>query len=113
MYRREVELKQAFLGGFKLLGHVYNNAATSFLIEQSIQRGEAKLASNGALVAYTGKRTGRSPKDRFIVRGPKTEQNVQWGAVNQPVSQSTFEALRKRVLKHLESRDVFVLDARA
>ncbi len=56
--------------------NVYMNLTTPALIEQAIKRHEGKLASNGALVAYTGKRTGRSPKDRFIVRNSATEALV-------------------------------------
>src|SRR5262249_34158711 len=95
------------------LGQVYQNLSVPLLIEHAVRRGEAELASNGALVAYTGKRTGRSPKDRFIVRNAATETLVNWGATNQPISQQAFDALRARIVDYLQECDVFVLDARA
>ena len=99
--------------GLANLGNVYRNLTTPVLIEESIRRGEAQLASNGALVAYTGKRTGRSPKDKFVVRNAATERTVSWGAINKPIDQARFDALRQRVAGYLQDRDVFVLDARA
>ncbi len=99
--------------GLTNLGNVHWNYAVPVLVEQAIRRGEAQFASNGGLVAYTGKRTGRSPKDRFIVRNAATADTVAWGAINQPLEPATFDALRRRVVAYLQGRDVFVLDARA
>jgi phosphoenolpyruvate carboxykinase (ATP) len=96
-----------------VLGQVYHNLSMPVLVELAVRRGEAELASNGALVATTGKRTGRSPKDRFIVRNAATETLVDWGVINQPISQGAFAALRTRITEYLQDRDVFVLDARA
>ncbi len=59
--------------------HVHRNLSTPQLIEAAIARGEARLASNGALVALTGSRTGRSVKDKFIVKDATTESMVIWG----------------------------------
>jgi phosphoenolpyruvate carboxykinase (ATP) len=92
---------------------IHHNLSVPALLEQAIQRGEGQLASNGALVAYTGQRTGRSPKDRFIVRNAVTEQKVDWGTTNQPIAQSVYDALRQKVLDYLQERELFVLDARA
>lgn len=99
--------------GLTNLGHVYWNCSMPVLVEEAIRRGEAQLASNGGLVAYTGKRTGRSPRDRFIVRNAATDTTVDWGAINQPIAQETYDALHRRVAEYLQGRDVFVLDARA
>jgi len=99
--------------GLNNLGNVFWNVSMPVLIEEAIKRGEAQLASNGALVAYTGKRTGRSPKDRFVVCNAATADIVDWGAINQPVEQAVFDALRQRAVDYLQGRDVFVLDARA
>ena len=78
------------------------------LAEMIVSRGEGRFASNGAVVVQTGKRTGRSPKDRFIVREPSTEQDIDWGSINQGVEPQIFEALWQRVCAHVRSGDSFV-----
>ena len=85
----------------------YYDLSSAALAELAVLRGEGRFASNGALVVETGKRTGRSPKDRFIVHEPGTAALIDWGAVNQPVRPSVFEALWARVNAHLASRDTF------
>jgi phosphoenolpyruvate carboxykinase (ATP) len=97
--------------GLVNLGDVHWNLSMPRLVEEAIARGEAQLASNGGLVAYTGARTGRSPKDRFVVRDAVTEEVVDWGAVNQAIDPDTVAALRQQMVAHLQGRDVFVLDA--
>jgi phosphoenolpyruvate carboxykinase (ATP) len=77
------------------------------LVEYAVLRGEAQFASNGALVVQTGKRTGRSPKDRFIVREPSTADAIDWGPVNQPVAPEVFDALWDRVKVHLADATTF------
>ena len=84
------------------------SAAT--LAERAVLRGEGRFASNGAVVVYTGKRTGRSPQDRFIVREPGTAALIDWGAVNQPVPPPVFEALWQRVQAHVALRETFTAD---
>jgi phosphoenolpyruvate carboxykinase (ATP) len=86
------------------------NLSPAALVVEAVKRGEATLASNGALVATTGKRTGRSPKDKFVVKDTSTADRVAWGAVNQPFDAARFEALEERVLDHLRGRDLFVQD---
>lgn len=78
------------------------------LIEQSLLRGEGLLTETGALAVVTGKRTGRSPKDRFIVRDNITDTTVDWGSVNQPFDAARFDALWERVQTHLDGKDRFV-----
>ncbi len=89
---------------------VRKNLPASQLMEIAIKRGEARLAANGALVAITGTRTGRSPKDKFTVDDEITHSVVDWGRVNQPFSPEKFEALLERVTDHLHDRDLFVQD---
>ena len=72
------------------------------LAELAVIRGEGQFASNGAIVVETGQRTGRSPKDRFIVDEPSTSEAIDWGAINLPVAPKVFEALWDRVQIHLE-----------
>src|SRR6201999_4507147 len=90
--------------------HVHRNLSTPQLVEAAIARGEASLASNGAVVAMTGARTGRSPRDKFLVKDALTESRVDWGKVNQPFEPERFAALLERVQHHMQERDRYVLD---
>lgn len=78
------------------------------LIQHAIARGEGKLAANGALVVETGARTGRSPKDRFIVKEASTESEIEWGDVNRPFDSDKFDALWERVSDHLDAKEHFL-----
>ncbi len=84
--------------------------SSTALAELAIERREAQLANNGALVVVTGERTGRSPADRFIVKESTTQDKIAWGAVNQPIEPSTFDALWRRVQLYMESQDAFVAE---
>src|SRR5581483_9280263 len=74
-------------------------------------RGEGKLAEGGPLVVDTGRFTGRSPKDKFVVREPGSEERVWWGQVNQPIEEEGFDGLRAKLVAHLDRGDVYVVDA--
>lgn len=89
---------------------VHANLPVAQLVETTLALGEARLAANGALVAYTGARTGRSPKDKFTVDDALTHALVDWGKVNRPVSPERFDALLDRVMRHMLERDRFVQD---
>jgi phosphoenolpyruvate carboxykinase (ATP) len=81
------------------------------LVAAAIRRGEGELADMGPFVAVTTPHTGRSPKDKYLVREPSSEQDVDWGAVNQPMSESQFEVLLGDVRGYLDSCDeLFVQD---
>ncbi|MBH9974701.1 MULTISPECIES: phosphoenolpyruvate carboxykinase [Bartonella] len=95
--------------GFKDLGNVYYNLKPPFLYEEAIRRNEAKLTAEGALVAYTGQFTGRSAKDKFIVRTKETEPNIWWDN-NKPMSQEHFDQLFADFVEHAKGRDLFVED---
>jgi phosphoenolpyruvate carboxykinase (ATP) len=86
------------------------NLGTAQLTEHAIQKHEGRLAENGALVVRTGQFTGRSPKDKYIVREPGTESAVNWGAVNQSMAPENFDRLYGRLTKFLEGKEVFVQD---
>ena len=85
----------------------YRDLANATLAELAVLRGEGRFAANGAVVVETGKRTGRSPKDRFIVRDPATEAHIDWGPVNQPMDRRVFDALWARVQTYVAERDAF------
>ncbi|MFM7590643.1 MAG: phosphoenolpyruvate carboxykinase (ATP), partial [Isosphaeraceae bacterium] len=87
------------------------NLSEAVLIEHTLRRGEGMLAASGALVVRTGKYTGRSPKDRFIVKDDFTAGRVDWGTVNIPFEPAHYDALRARVLDYLQPRELYVVDA--
>jgi phosphoenolpyruvate carboxykinase (ATP) len=91
-------------------GAVYANLSPSHLTEQVLARGEGQLTETGAVVTYTGARTGRSPQDRFIVFEGASQQEVGWGGVNRPMDPVVFDHLLDRVRAYLQGRDVFVFD---
>jgi len=86
------------------------NLGTAKLVEASVQRHEGTLTNNGALVVRTGHFTGRSPKDKFIVRDPTTDSTVNWGPVNQPMAEEKFEQLLRKVRAHMQCQELFVQD---
>ena len=81
---------------------------TSALIELALQREEGTLSNTGALVVQTGSRTGRSPRDRFIVNDTNTASQVDWGQVNQPIDLENFEVLWDAVQEYLQGRPTFI-----
>jgi phosphoenolpyruvate carboxykinase (ATP) len=86
------------------------NLSVAELYEDAIRHGEGLLAADGPLVVRTGKHTGRSPKDKFIVREPSSEAKIWWGAVNHPISEIHYERLRARLVAYCEERDLYSQD---
>jgi phosphoenolpyruvate carboxykinase (ATP) len=86
------------------------NLGTAPLVEKAIDRREGMLASNGAFVVATGQFTGRSPKDKYIVREAGTETTVEWGSVNQPMPGQVFDQIYSRLVASLEDEELFVQD---
>jgi len=98
------------LHGLHNLNVAYWNLGTAQLVEHAIQRREGNLASGGALVVRTGQFTGRSPKDKFVVRDEITDPNIHWGPVNQPMSEAHFDRIYKRMMAFWQGHDVYVQD---
>ena len=99
--------------GIRHSGRVHWNLSPAALVEHALARGEGALADNGALVARTGRFTGRSPRDKYVVRDPSTEPHVLWGAVNRAVAPEVFDRLHARLLAYLQGRELFVQDCSA
>ena len=90
----------------------YWNLSPAALIERTISSGQGKLTDTGALSVDTGKFTGRSPKDRFIVKDDYTEKNVFWSDVNMAISQEHYQKLKTKVLGHLNKcEELYIRDA--
>ncbi len=83
------------------------------LVDEALKNGEGTLADSGALAVDTGKFTGRSPKDRFIVCDEITENAVWWGDVNIKISSSQFDHLFQKITDHLSAKAIYVRDAYA
>ena len=96
--------------GFINTTKVYRNLHPSKLIEEAVRRGEGVLSDTGALCIMTGKYTGRSPKDKFIVDTPAVHDDIFWGKVNVPISPEKFDNLYKKMVAYLQNRDLFVFD---
>ena len=92
-------------------GRIHWHPTTSQLYMHALTAGDAVLAEGGALVVDTGKHTGRSPNDKFIVREPGSEDRIWWGEVNAEISEDDFEGLRDKVAARLGESDVYVVDA--
>jgi phosphoenolpyruvate carboxykinase (ATP) len=98
------------LAGITDAGSIHRNLSVDDLVKAAVDRGEGVLAASGALVTKTGARTGRSPKDRFVVDHGTAHELVDWGAVNQAVSPQVFDDLFDRVRQHLSGKDLYVID---
>lgn len=92
-------------------GRVHWNLSPAALYEEALRRGEGVLAAEGPLVARTGQHTGRSPNDKFVVKEPTSEKDVDWGKVNQPYAVEKYQTLLADVRAYLNGRDeLFVED---
>ncbi|MBD3864169.1 phosphoenolpyruvate carboxykinase (ATP) [Olleya marilimosa] len=81
------------------------------LQEETLEKGQGKVASSGALAVNTGEFTGRSPMDRFIVKDSITEDKVWWGNINIPFDADKFQKLYDKVTDYLSNKEVFVRDS--
>ncbi len=107
------------MAGFSLEQHgihvnnVLRNLGSARLYEEAIRReANTSISDTGALIAYSGAKTGRSPKDKRVVKNPDSEKNIWWGSVNVPLDQHSFEINRERAKDYLNTLDrVYCVDA--
>ena len=103
------ELKLDYLGIIQAKA-IYHNLLPAASVEHALRRGEGKLSESGALVVNTGKYTGRSPDDRFIVDEPSIHDEIAWGKVNVPISEAKFESIYRKACAYLQHKDIYVFD---
>lgn len=89
---------------------IYRNLTPAQLVEHALRRKEGTLSNTGALVVTTGKYTGRSPDDRFVVDTPAIHDSIDWGKINVPISPERFDAIYGKMMAYLQGRDVFIFD---
>lgn len=105
---------------FEVLSHecgldtsrIYRNVSVAVLYEEALKHEEGSaITSTGALATTSGAKTGRSPRDKRIVREPTTEGDIWWGPINIPLDQHTFAINRERAVDYLRTRQrIFVFD---
>ena len=89
---------------------VYRNLSPARLVEHAILRGEGRLSATGALTVTTGKYTGRSPEDRFVVDTPDVHNEIDWGKVNVPISREKADNIYNKMTSYLQGREIFIFD---
>ena len=97
--------------GISQAKEAYWNLTPAELVEQALANGEGSLTDTGALMCDTGSFTGRSPKDRFIVKDSSTENTVWWGNINIPFDADKFDSLYNKMVAHLADKKLYVRDA--
>jgi phosphoenolpyruvate carboxykinase (ATP) len=95
------------------LKKVYRNLPTPILVEEILKRNEGVIAHLGPIVVKSGKYTGRSPKDKYIVKQDPSKQQVWWGKENQEISPEAFDTLYKKTVSYLQQKELFVMDGYA
>ena len=96
--------------GITATKEIYRNLPVATLTEKALARGEGTLSNTGALVVKTGKYTGRSANDKFIVDTPAVHDEIAWGKVNRPIEKAKFDAIRAKVIAYLQGKEIFIFD---
>lgn len=116
MFSEKETIQKPDLGqyGFKIKdSKVYYQLTPEKLQKQSIEKEQGQETFDGVLVVKTGKFTGRSPKDRFIVKDQITKDEIWWGDINIPFSSAKFDALYDKVIDYLSEKEIYVRDSYA
>ncbi len=103
-----MDQKLSKLGIYNDTGKVHYNLGAAALVEESLKRGEGVLTDTGALSIKTGKYTGRSPDDKFIVDSKSVHDNIAWGKVNKPMAEDKYFALKERIMTYMGDKELYV-----
>ncbi len=107
---KELKLKDIGIEGN---GTVYRNLPPASLVMYALENGEGVLSDTGALAVETGKYTGRSPDDKFIVDTPSVHDEIAWGKINVPIEEEKFNSIKGKLLAYLQNKEVYVFDGYA
>ena len=88
----------------------HRNPSVHSLVEMAVSRNEGTISSTGALSVLTGKFTGRSPDDRYIVDDDFTHETVHWGIVNHPFSEENFKKIFQKIKMYMAGKEIFIFD---
>ena len=91
-------------------GSIVANLPVAELYEHAIRAAEGTIAAEGPLVVRTGQHTGRSPKDKFVVREPWSQDKVWWGEVNHEISEEHYDKLRARLVEYVADKQLYAQD---
>ncbi len=94
-------------------GEVLRNLSVRCLVEEALKNKEGTLSDTGALIVETGKYTGRSPDDKFIVDAPSVHNDIAWGKINVPISVERFEKIKGKMMAYLQKKKLYVFDGLA
>ena len=97
--------------GLKDVVKVIHNPSYEKLTEDEKLKGECRFSDNNTAMVDTGEFTGRSPKDKYFVKQPPSEEHIAWGEINQPISKEVYEELFDLTTKQLSGKEVYVIDA--
>ncbi len=89
---------------------IQRNLPVKTLIDLIEEKNEGILTANGAIAVKTGKYTGRSPDDRFIVDDEQTHNTVDWGKINHPFPEDKFDKIFEKIKKYIDGKDIFIFD---
>ena len=110
----EAKISSKFLTQLENLGinpkSAHRNLSVEKLVEMSTQKNEGVLTSSGSLSVKTGKYTGRSPQDRYIIYDDETHETIDWGNVNRQFPSEKFNQIFEKMKKHADGQELYVFD---
>ena len=111
--RLAIPKKLLFNLGLKSAENIFYQLSSEELIKQAVAKGEGVLSDTGALVIDSGEFTGRSPKDRFIVKDKLTAGTIDWNEFNTPIDEKYFDLLYKKMMDYLSGKKLWIRDCYA